>query len=95
MPESPNEAIQLINNQLDFVEDAFSGVKKNPNAALMPNRNDGRMYGILDDTFVKRHEDGSVTAFTKGHRIEIQPNGSFSIYLNKGPNKDLLFFEKK
>ncbi|MDH7448433.1 hypothetical protein [Aquimarina sp. 2201CG14-23] len=49
----------------------------------MPARNDGRMYGILDDTFVTRHSNGNVTAFTRGHRIEILANGSFSIYIYK------------
>ncbi len=82
--KNPNETIQLINRSLDEVEDMYSGVPKNINAASMPNRNDGRMYGILDDTFVTRHKDGSVTAKTKGHIIQIQQNGGFSIFDKKG-----------
>ena len=95
MPKNPDETIQMINKHLDEVEDAYSGVIKNPNAVSTPNRNDGRMYGILDDTYVTRHSNGNVTALTKGHRVEIQADGSFSIYLRVGPNKGQLFFQKK
>ncbi|MGV3598689.1 MAG: RHS repeat-associated core domain-containing protein [Bacteroidota bacterium] len=77
---SPDEVILMINKNLDEVEDMYSGVVKNIDLAKMPNRGDGRMYGILDDTYVTRHANGDVTAFTKGHKIEIKSNGSFSIY---------------
>jgi len=88
---NPEDALELINKTLDNVEDAYSGVKKNPNAASMPNRDDGRMYGILDDTFVKKHKDGSLTARTKGNKIEIGANGSIRI-LSKDGKK--VFLEK-
>ena len=88
-PSNPDEALDLINKTMDEVEDTYSGVKKNPNAASMPNRDDGRMYGILDDTFVKRHEDGSLTARTKGNKIEVGSDGSIKI-LSKDGEKTFL-----
>jgi RHS repeat-associated protein len=72
-------AISQINKNLDAVEDAYSGVAKNPSAAVA-TRNDGRMYGILDDTYVTRHANGNATALTKGHRIEINADGSYSMF---------------
>jgi flagellar hook protein FlgE len=53
--------------------------KKNHNAASMPNQNDGRMYGILDDKYVTKNKDGTVLAKTKGHDILIQQDGGFQI----------------
>lgn len=79
-PSSADDAIKLVNETLDGVEDMYSGVQKNPNASLLPNRGDGRMYGILDDTFVTRHADGSLTALTKGHKIEAAADGSFKFF---------------
>jgi co-chaperonin GroES (HSP10) len=55
------------------------------------DRDDGRMYGILDDKFVTKHSDGSVTAMTKGNRIDIANDGSFKI-MTKDGSKTL--FEK-
>jgi len=77
---NPQEAIALINRTLDGVEDAFSGVKKYPG---IPTRDDGRMYGILDDTYVTTHTDGSLTAMTKGNKIELGNNGSITIFSRK------------
>lgn len=54
-------------------------VVKNVEAA-MKGKSDGRMYSILDDKFVTRHADGRVTALTRGHRIEIEASGNFSIF---------------
>ncbi len=67
---NPKEALGLINKTLDNVENKYSGT-------------DDRMYGILDDKYVTYHDDGSVTALTKGQRIEIQPDGNFSIINRK------------
>ncbi len=65
--QNPDDAIKAVNKALDNIENVHAGPKD-------------RMFGILDDKFVTRHGDGSVTALTKGHRIEIQPNGGFSIF---------------
>lgn len=81
-----DEAIGLINKTLDEVEDTYSGVKK---AKGIPDRDDGRMYGILDDKYVTKHADGSVTANTKGNKIEIAKDGSFKI-LSKDGSKVLI-----
>lgn len=77
-PTNPKEAIDLINKTMDEIELKHAGA------------ND-RMYGILDDKYVTYHSDGSVTAKTKGHQIEIQQNGMFSIYSRKSGE---LFFKK-
>jgi len=65
--ESPKEALELINKTLNEIENVHAG------------END-RMFGIFDDKYVTYHDNGNVTAFTRGHRIEIQSNGSFSIF---------------
>ncbi len=56
------------------MEDALSGIpKKTP----PPPRNmpDGRMYPPLEDS-ITRNPDGSITANTRGHTIEIGSDGS-------------------
>jgi hypothetical protein len=71
------EALRQVRDILNQVEDEFSGIpKKDPPPP--PNQPDGRMYPPLDD-FTTRHPDGSITATTKGHKIEIGPNGSITI----------------
>ncbi|NQX43439.1 RHS repeat-associated core domain-containing protein [Pedobacter steynii] len=75
-PNSPKEALNLINSTLDNIEIRYS------------TAND-RMYGILDDKYVTYHSDGSVTALTKGQRIEIKPGGDFSI-INRKDGKTFL-----
>ena len=47
------------------------------------------MYGILDNKYVSYNSDGSVTALTKGQRIEIKPDGDFSI-INRKDGKTFL-----
>lgn len=89
-PKSTEEAITLINKTLDNVEDLYSGVPKNYKAARL-GQTEGRMYGILDDQFVTHHSDGSLTALTRGHKINIKPDGSFSIF-DQATKK--LFLEK-
>ncbi|RZK25318.1 MAG: hypothetical protein EOO43_05840 [Flavobacterium sp.] len=77
-----DEALTLINKTMDDVEDIYSGVVKNVEMA-MAGKTDGRMYGFLDDAFITRHANGNITGLTAGHRVEIQANGSFSIYSRK------------
>jgi len=77
-PKNPNEALSLINKTLDGIELKHAGV------------ND-RMFGILDNKYVTLNSNGSMTALTTGHRIEIQSNGMFSIFERKTGN---LFFSK-
>jgi RHS repeat-associated protein len=72
------EALEQIGRILDEVEDTFSGVPKNPNPGLRP---DGRMYRPQSDN-ITRHPDGSITAKTRGHRIEISKDGAINV-LNK------------
>ena len=76
-----DEALNLINKTLDDIEDAYSGVVKNPNAINMPNIDDGRMYGILDNKYVKQLEDGTTRAFTRKNTIIFDQKGGFKIYV--------------
>ena len=87
---SPRAALKLINNTLDEVEDAFSGVPKNPDAIKMPNINDGRMYGVLDDKYVKVAEDGSLIAKTRRNIITIDKDGGFKISERYGDKKIII-----
>ena len=63
---SPQAVLKLINKTLNKIEDAHAGPKD-------------RMYGVLDDKYVKYHENGNVTARTKGHQINIESDGGFTI----------------
>ena len=76
-----NEAINLINKTLDGVEDQFSGI---PKAQGIPNRDDGRMYGILDDKFVTTLEDGTKIANTRGNRIVLEKDGGIKLQSKDG-----------
>ncbi|HWY88455.1 MAG TPA: hypothetical protein VNX28_17215 [Gemmataceae bacterium] len=74
---SPDDALRQLCDTLDEVEDAWSGMpKKSPPPP--PSSSDGRMYGPMPD-FVSRLDDGGILAVTRGHRIEIAPDGSLKI----------------
>ena len=74
------EALQQLCEVLEQVEDELSGVaQQEPSPS--PVRFDGRMYCPEED-FVLRNPDGSLVALTRGHRIEIEANGSLRI-INK------------
>ena len=75
------EAINLINKTLDEVEEVHSGIKK---AKGIPDRDDGRMYGILDEKYVTTLEDGTKIANTKGNRIILEKDGGFKIQTKDG-----------
>ncbi|MCB1257654.1 MAG: hypothetical protein KDB26_11135 [Microthrixaceae bacterium] len=70
-PENADDALGLLSRTLDEVEDAHSGVPRNPNPGLAP---DGRMYPPQADNII-RHTDGSITATSRRHTIEIDPGG--------------------
>jgi hypothetical protein len=72
---SADDALQLVRNLLDQVEDEFSGVTRNPNPGLTP---DGRMYPPMDD-MIEPTSGGGYTANTRGHRVEIGSDGSIEI----------------
>lgn len=87
--QSAEIALKQICDTLDAVEDEMSGVEKQdpPPSPSMP---DGRMYGPLEDHILRR-ADGSILALTRGHRIEIEANGTQRI-INKV--KGIVEFEK-
>lgn len=87
-PKNQSEAIFLINNTLDEVEDAYSGIRKFP----IPGKSEsnGRMYPIQKDQ-IRKLRNGKMKLRTKGQQIFIDKNGTFRI-------KDLknnLILEKK
>jgi hypothetical protein len=73
--DSPDEALRQLCDTLDEIEDDWSGVTKN--RRRRPD-SDGRMYCPMED-FISRGDDGSILALTRGHRIEIAPDGSLRI----------------
>ena len=78
------EALLRICRTLDDVEDELSGgARKMP--PPVPGRTDGRMYPPEPD-FTARREDGSITAVTKNHYIEISAAGGIVI-TNRRTNK--------
>lgn len=81
---NPKEARDILNESIDRVENRYSGIPKNQNASTQPNRDDGRMYGVLDDAYVKTNPNGSQTARTKGNIIEFGKNGSIEIKSKDG-----------
>lgn len=71
------EGLARVRDTLDHVEDLYSGVpKKTPPPAI--GQSDGRLYPPLEDR-VTRHPDGSITARTAGHHIEIGKDGSIEM----------------
>lgn len=72
---SAQETLDLINRKLIDVENCHSGVEAIENPGLKYN---GRMYPILEDN-VSRISDGRIIAITKGNKIIIESNGSFTI----------------
>jgi hypothetical protein len=76
-PISAAESLKRICRILNEVEDEFSGVSRQ-DPPPVPGEGDGRMYPPQSD-FTTRHEDGSITAITKNHLIEIAVNGEIVI----------------
>lgn len=74
---SADEMFTRLCETLDEVEDAWSGIPKQTPPPI-PNQSDGRMYCPLPD-FVSRQDDGGIVALTRGHRIEILPDGRLKI----------------
>jgi hypothetical protein len=64
----------------DVLLEALSGVPKSDPPPPI-GASDGRMYPPLEDNVI-RNLNGSITARTLGHRIEISPGGGFKI-INK------------
>jgi RHS repeat-associated protein len=69
------QAMQQMHTSLDAVEDAYSGVPKNPNPGLAP---DGRMYPAQPDNIVVG-DDGSITATSRGHITTYGSDGSITV----------------
>jgi hypothetical protein len=71
------ETLEELGRTLDEVEDAWSGVPKQT-PPPPPNMPDGRMYPPLRDNIL-HHPGGVITALTRGHIIEIGPDGAIVI----------------
>jgi hypothetical protein len=64
-----------MNSTLEGVEDAYSGVPKDPNPGLTSTP---RMYPPQADNIV-RGADGSITATSRGHVTVYGANGSITV----------------
>ena len=73
--KNADDALKQVNQIVDRVEDAHSGVKKvaNPGKAF-----DGRMYGPRSDS-VTRHSDGSITAKINKGNLQISADGKVTL----------------
>lgn len=71
------ETLVRLSQTLMEVEDELSGIPRQE-PPPPPNRPDGRMYPPQADN-IRRLPDGSITARTAGHRIEIGADGSITI----------------
>lgn len=67
----------MINKTLDDIEDVYSDVAKNSDAINMPNIEDGRMYGILDNKYLKDLGNDETRAFTRKNVFIFDNNGGF------------------
>jgi RHS repeat-associated protein len=80
--KTAQEAMQQMHSTLDQVEDAHSGVAKNPKPGLAP---DGRMYPTQPDRMVTG-PDGSITATSRSHVTTYGQNGSITVTDKKTGN---------
>ncbi len=86
--DSADEALSLVCDLLDQVEDELSGIpKQDPSPA--PNMSDGRMYPPLAD-YVNRHPGGSLTARSRAHTIEIGADGTITIINRRSKNVEII-----
>jgi len=77
----------------DEMEDAHSGVVKNPNAAST-TVSDGRMYPP-HPSFKAPHVEPPTYRHRGGHKTVIAPNGSFRIFRIEADLSETVVFEKR
>jgi hypothetical protein len=70
-------ALERLEQTLIEVEDELSGILKS-DPPPPPEISDGRMYPPKEDN-ITRNLDGSISAYTKRHIIEIGKDGSITI----------------
>jgi len=71
------EALYIVNETIEHVEDLYSGLERE--TIVSPKMKTERMYKALED-YITPKSGGGYTIKTKGNRIEINPNGTFSIF---------------
>lgn len=74
---SAPEALMLVINLLNEVEDELSGLPR-IDPPPSPSQPDGRMYPPLQD-YIEYNPDGSIWARSKAHNIKISADGSIQI----------------
>src|SRR5436305_755356 len=72
-----DEALALVSQTLDAVEDELSGI---PKRVPPPPKNefDGRMYPPEEES-IRRREDGGLTFRTRMHRVDLSAGGTVII----------------
>ena len=80
------EGMEQVRETLTQVEDDLSGIPKSE-PPPPPGKSDGRMYPPMDD-FIQRNPDGSMSARTRGHNIEIGADGEITITNRRNSNID-------
>jgi hypothetical protein len=85
---SADEALALVCDLLDEVEDELSGIpKREPPPS--PGMSDGRMYPPLADR-IKHYPDGGLIAISRAHTVEIASDGSITIVNKKSKEIEII-----
>jgi hypothetical protein len=90
--DSEASVLQQLEEVFDVIEDAHSGVPKNPNAHLS-RQTDGRMYAP-HPTFKIPGDGISTYRHRMGHKTCIGKNGSFRILKIEADLSETVVFEK-
>ncbi|MFM7888557.1 MAG: polymorphic toxin-type HINT domain-containing protein, partial [Pseudanabaena sp.] len=84
------EGLTQVRDILNQVEDDLSGIPRQ-NPPPPPNMPEGRMYPPLDD-YVQRNVNGTITSRSRGHNIEISPQGDIKIMDRR--TGDVVFYKQ-
>lgn len=90
---SSDEVFKMMEEAFDEIEDVYSGVAKNPNAARTAS-SDGRMYPP-HPKFKAPNVEPPTYRHRGGHKTVIAANGSFRIIKIENDFSERVVFEKR